>query len=74
MPLLAAADAGGELARVPEMVLDTDMYRSSNVMRAVQYVFEKGVVRIWNDDVLATGDEEPSERRVGEAPHKALGR
>lgn len=74
VPLLAAADAGGELARVPEMVLDTDMYRSSNVMRAVQYVFEKGVVRIWNDDVLATGDEGPSGRRVGEAPHKALGR
>lgn len=74
VPLLAAADAGGELARVPEMVLDTDMYRSSNVMRAVQYVLEKGVVRIWNDDVLATSDEGPSGRRVDEAPHKAVGR
>ena len=54
MPLLVGGGDGteSELAKVPIPVLDTRMYSSSRVTRAVQYVFDKGIVRIWNDEVL----------------------
>lgn len=50
---LLGTGTGGDLATVPKIVLDTSMYTTSNIARAVQYLIEKGVVRIWNDDVLA---------------------
>lgn len=44
------------LTTVPEWVFGTEMYKPSRIMRAVQYVWEKDVIRIWNDDVLESGE------------------
>lgn len=54
IPLLGAL-AGNEsltLATSPELVLDRTMYEPSRIMRSIQYIFEQGVIRIWNDDFL----------------------
>lgn len=44
--------AGEALAKVPEVFLDTTMYTLSRTALSVQYLINKGVVRIWNDEVL----------------------
>lgn len=41
------------LASVPKVVLDRSMYEPSRIMRAVQYIFDQDVVRIWNDEVFS---------------------
>lgn len=72
-PLLSAytklLDAGGvsilaptvkedALAVVPTEVLDEkDIYSPSRVMKSIQYLLDKGVVRVWNDAVLAMVDK-----------------
>lgn len=40
------------LAKVPEIVLDTEMYEPSRQLRAVQYVLEQNVISIWRDEIL----------------------
>ena len=40
------------LAKMPEIVLDTEMYEPSRQMRAIQYVVEQNVIRIWRDIIL----------------------
>ncbi|MBR6329662.1 MAG: hypothetical protein IKR68_08445, partial [Lachnospiraceae bacterium] len=42
-----------ELAVVPQWVFGTEMYEPSRIMRAVQYVWEQNVIRIWNDNILS---------------------
>lgn len=72
-PLLSAytklLDAGGvsileptvkedALAVVPMEVLDEkNIYAPSRVMKSIQYLLDKGVVRVWNDAVLAMVDK-----------------
>lgn len=72
-PLLSAytklLDAGGvsilaptvkedALAVVPTEVLDEkDIYLPSRIMKSIQYLLDKGVVRVWNDAVLAMVDK-----------------
>ena len=56
------------LAQVPEVVLDTDMYRSSRIVRSVQYLFDKGVIRIWNDEVF--GPNVPEDKMLLEEEEK----
>ncbi len=41
-----------ERAKLPEWVLETEMYDPSRVMKSIQYVWEQNVIRIWNDDIL----------------------
>lgn len=60
LPLLAGSTEDRAIARVPEVVLDTKMYEPSRIMRSLQYLFEKGVVRVWNDDVFKLGHDELS--------------
>lgn len=71
-PLLSAytklLDAGGvsilaptvkedALAVVPTEVLDEkNIYTPSRVMKSIQYLLDKGVVRVWNDAVLSMPD------------------
>lgn len=71
-PLLLAytklLDAGGisilaptvkedALAVVPMEVLDeNNIYAPSRVMKSIQYLLDKGVVRVWNDAVLSMPD------------------
>lgn len=39
----------------PRLMLGTDIYKPSLVMKKIQYIFEKNVVRIWKEDI-ATSD------------------
>lgn len=71
-PLLSAytklLDAGGisilaptvkeaALAVVPMEILDErNVYAPSRVMKSIQYLLDKGVVRVWNDAVLSMPD------------------
>ena len=41
-----------ELAVLPQWMQGTEIYDISRVMRAIQYVYEQNVIRIWNDDIL----------------------
>ena len=54
LPMLAPQARNKEtaLATVPELVLDRSMYKSSRVMRSVQYVFDCNIVRVWKDEIL----------------------
>lgn len=45
-----------ELVSVPEWMFGNDIYAPSRVMRAIQYVWEQNVIRIWNDDILEETD------------------
>ena len=42
------------VAKVPQLVLETDMYNASRMMKSFQYIFKSNVVRIWNDEILTT--------------------
>ena len=42
-----------ESAKVPELVMGTEMYSPSRTMRSVQYIFDNNVIRIWKDEILA---------------------
>lgn len=59
LPILSQADGKGKktqkkmvLAKVPQLVLEKDMYDPSRIMKSIQYIFENSVIRIWNDDIL----------------------
>ena len=41
------------VAKVPQLVLETDMYNPSRIMKSIQYIFENNVIRIWNDNILS---------------------
>jgi hypothetical protein len=41
-----------DIAVLPEWMTGTEIYEPSRAMRAVQYVWEQNVIRVWNDDVL----------------------
>ena len=41
------------VAKVPQLVLETDMYNPSRIMKSIQYIFENNVIRIWNEDLLS---------------------
>lgn len=40
------------IAKVPQLVLGTEIYQPSRIMKAFQYIFENNVIRIWNDAIL----------------------
>ncbi|MDR0903592.1 MAG: metallophosphoesterase, partial [Ruminococcus sp.] len=37
---------------IPEYMSDTGIYKSSRIIRSIQYIFESKVIRSWNDDLL----------------------
>lgn len=41
-------------AIVPKLVLGTEIYKGSRIMRAIQYIFDENVIRVWNDEILYT--------------------
>ena len=51
-------ESKNELAVIPEWVFGTEMYEPSRIMNAVQYVWEKNVIRIWNDEILIKANSE----------------
>ena len=57
IPLLQTVDSEmsllPETALLPEWMYGTEMYDPSRIIRAVQYVWEQNVIRIWNDDLLS---------------------
>lgn len=40
------------LSTPPQILLDTLMYKPSRIMKSIQYIYDKNVVRIWDDSVL----------------------
>jgi len=46
----------GELATIPKWIFGTKMYKASRVLKAIQYVWEQNVIRVWNDEVLQAGE------------------
>lgn len=48
------AEKGNKLAKVSNAVLVTDrtIYEPSRILRSIQYVFDRNVIRQWNDEVL----------------------
>lgn len=42
---------------VSDLLLDRTIYEPSRIMRAIQYVFDQNVVRIWNDEILTSFQE-----------------
>ena len=60
LPILSRSDGKGKrnkkkmvVAKVPQLVLETDMYNPSRIMKSIQYIFENNVIRIWNEDLLS---------------------
>ena len=45
------------LANVPEVVLDRSMYEPSRIIRSIQYIFDRNVLRVWNDAILSMDSE-----------------
>lgn len=55
--ILAPTVKEDALAVVPMEVLDEkNIYAPSRVMKSIQYLLDKGVVRVWNDAVLSMPD------------------
>lgn len=40
------------LATVPQLVLGTEMYEPSRIMKSIQYIFDDNIIRIWKDEIL----------------------
>lgn len=38
-------------------ILDTTQYKSSNLIKRIQYITENNVIRIWSDDLVANHDQ-----------------
>ena len=49
---MESGNQGVEPVTIPDWVYGTEMYQPSMVMRSAQYIWEKNVIRIWNDKVL----------------------
>ena len=41
---------------VPKWMFGNEIYEPSRLMRAIQYVWEQNVIRIWNDEILQDSD------------------
>ena len=55
--ILAPTVKEAALAVVPMEILDErNIYAPSRVMKSIQYLLDKGVVRVWNDAVLSMPD------------------
>lgn len=56
LPLLGAYtsknDSIQKSATIPEWMYGTEIYQQSRIIKAIQYVLEQNVIRIWNDDLL----------------------
>lgn len=55
LPLTANSEGNNliQQAVIPEVVFDTSIYRPSAAMKAVQYVLDANVVRIWKDEIIS---------------------
>lgn len=60
----------GEVAPVPEIVLDKTMYEPSRMMRSIQYAFNQNVIRFWNEAVFDY--EEPIIEETASSTSKLL--
>ena len=57
------------LVVVPKLVLGTEMYKPSRIMKSIQYIFDNNVIRIWNDDIL-TNDFETTSLSIEDKKNK----
>lgn len=52
LAILSNSDCDTEKRVIPQVDLETDMYRQSNIMKSFQYIFDKKVLRRWDDTIL----------------------
>lgn len=52
LAILSNSDCDTEKRIIPQVVLETDMYRQSYIMKSFQYIFDKKVLRRWDDTIL----------------------
>ena len=52
--ILLSNDASIKTIKIPELITETYMYRSSRVMKSLQYLYDVNVIRIWNDEIINT--------------------
>lgn len=68
LPLLGGEKADeiveAEKAAIPEWVFGNEMYEPSRIMKAIQYVWEQNVIRIWNDEVLRNDALDDKKRMI----------
>ncbi len=60
-------------AIIPNIVLGTEMYKPSRIMRSIQYIFDDNVIRIWNDEILSMKPD-PSHIETQNKAGKYLGK
>ena len=41
------------LATTTQLVLGTEMYKPSRIMKSIQYIFDDNIIRIWKDEILS---------------------
>lgn len=51
---LMADNHRSELCIIPKLVLGTELYTPSKVVKSIQYVWEKNVIRIWKEEIMST--------------------
>lgn len=49
---------------VPQWMSGTEIYQSSRILKAFQYVWEQNVIRIWNDDLLHENKIDTKQRMI----------
>lgn len=47
-------------AVIPRLVVGTEIYEPSNIMRSIQYIFDNNVIRNWHNVILSMKIEQPS--------------
>lgn len=41
------------LPSIPSVVFETEAYKTSRIMRSIQYIYDKNVIRIWRESLLS---------------------
>lgn len=54
--LKSSSDNTSDLVTIPKWAFGSEIYSPSRFMKAVQYVLEKNVIRVWREDVFKSKD------------------
>ena len=59
--LLCASSKKKSSKTISEVVTDTSIYKPSKLMLSVQYLFDKNVIRTWNDSILHYNEDKDTD-------------
>ena len=46
-----------EISKNSSLLFGTEIYKPSNIMKKIQFIFDNHLIRIWNDDILSYGEK-----------------